>query len=141
MYGYVRIIALGVVRTVKAFDSALGALRTAPGLLLDLRNMPGCDRTDVAQPILESVITDVEAYQRVILRRGAAYTRTVAPRRPWACKAPVVVLVSRWTGSMGEGMGSRSTECAAVLVDCAAQEHGQHAIPQREVSELAARNR
>jgi Periplasmic protease len=103
-YGYVRINALGDSHTVSAFDSALTALRDSPGLLLDLRNTPEGGNTDVAEPILGRFITSMQAYQRVVPIRGAAYTRTVAARGPWTYTAPVVVLVSRWTGSMGEGM-------------------------------------
>ena len=103
-YGYIRINTLGNSRTVPAFDSALAALRDAPGLLLDLRDTPQGGNTDVAEPILGRLIGKVEGYQRVIPLHAATYTRTVSPRGPWTYTAPVVVLVSRWTGSMGEGM-------------------------------------
>lgn len=103
-YGYIRLTALGDSRTVAAFDSALAAVRDAPGLLLDLRDAPQGGSTDVAEPILGRLIGGIEGYQRVTPVHGRAYTRTVSPRGPWTYTAPIVVLVSRWTGSMGEGM-------------------------------------
>ena len=43
-------------------------------------------------------------YQRGRPVRGEAWTREVAPRGPWVYAGPLVVLVGRWTASMGEGM-------------------------------------
>lgn len=103
-YGYIRLNALGDSRSVAAFDSALASLRDTRGLVLDLRNTPGGGNTDVAEPILGRLITRAAGYQRVVPREGAAYVRTVQPRGPWEYVAPVVVLVGRWTGSMGEAM-------------------------------------
>lgn len=103
-FGYIRLNALGDSRSVAAFDSALAALHHTRGLVLDLRNTPGGGNTDVAEPILGRLITRASGYQRVVPREGAAYVRTVQPRGPWAYTTPVVVLVGRWTGSMGEAM-------------------------------------
>jgi C-terminal processing protease CtpA/Prc len=103
-YGYIRLNALGDSRSVPAFDSALRALRTTRGLVLDLRNTPGGGNTDVAEPILGRLIANAKGYQRVVPREGAAYVRIVKARGPWTFTAPVVVLVGRWTGSMGEAM-------------------------------------
>ena len=108
-YGYVRLNALGDSRSVPAFDSALAALRATRGLLLDLRETPGGGNTDVAEPILGRFITRTQGYQRVVPRDGGPdgagpYMRTVRPRGPWAYTRPLVVLVGRWTASMGEGM-------------------------------------
>ncbi|MFN2602728.1 MAG: S41 family peptidase [Gemmatimonadaceae bacterium] len=101
---YVRLNALGVERSVPAFDSALAALRGSKGLVLDLRNTPGGGNTSVAEPIMGRLISREEGYQRVIPRAESAYVRRVSPRGPWSYTNPVVVLVNRWTGSMGEGM-------------------------------------
>ena len=43
-------------------------------------------------------------YQKGVPMHGASWTREVSPRGGWTYKAPVVVLVGRWTASMGEGM-------------------------------------
>jgi hypothetical protein len=45
-----------------------------------------------------------QPYQRIEPLHGKIWTRRVAPRGPWQFTRPVTVLVSRWTGSMGEGM-------------------------------------
>lgn len=103
-YGYIRLNALGDSRSVAAFDSALASLRDSRGLVLDLRNTPSGGNTDVAEPILGRLITRTAGYQRVVPREGPAYVRTVEARGPWAYTAPVVVLVGRWTGSMGEAI-------------------------------------
>ena len=103
-YGYIRLNGLSDVRGVAAFDSALTALRDTHGLVLDLRNIPSGGNTDVAEPILGRLITTVQGYQRVVPRGGPTYVRVVRPRGPWTYTAPVVALVGRWTGSMGEGM-------------------------------------
>jgi C-terminal processing protease CtpA/Prc len=103
-YGYIRLNALGDTLSITEFDSALSALRSTSGLIIDLRNTPGGGSTNVAEPILGRLITRTEAYQRVAPPGSTAYLRTVAPRGPWPYTAPIVVLVGRWTGSMGEGM-------------------------------------
>ncbi len=103
--GYVRVNdALGDVRTVPAFDSALTALRDTRALILDLRDTPGGGNTGVAEPMLGRLLTRAAAYQRVVPLDAPATDRVVQPRGPWAYVAPVVVLVGRWTGSMGEGL-------------------------------------
>jgi len=104
VFGYVRLNALGDIATVSSFDSALAGLRDTRGLILDLRNTPGGGTTDIAEPILGRLIAHAAGYQRVIPRHGHAYARVVQPRGPWTYATPVVVLVGRWTGSMGEGM-------------------------------------
>jgi carboxyl-terminal processing protease len=103
-YGYIRLNALGDSGSVPAFDSALASFREAPGMILDLRNTPGGGNTSVAEPILGRFIAGTRGYQRIVPRNGAAYTRTVSERGPWTYERPLVVLVGRWTGSMGEGM-------------------------------------
>ena len=103
-YGYIRLNALADSRSVPAFDSALVALRNTRGLILDLRNTPGGGNTDVAEPILGRLIARAAGYQRVVPRNGPGYVRMARSRGPWTYTAPVVVLVGRWTGSMGEAM-------------------------------------
>jgi carboxyl-terminal processing protease len=102
--GYVRLNALGDGRSVAAFDSALEALRETSALVIDLRNTPGGGNTSVAEPIMGRLISREEGYQRVIPRAESAYGRRVSSRGPWTYTKPIVVLVNRWTGSMGEGM-------------------------------------
>lgn len=110
--GYVRIHnTLGDTRLVPAWDSALAALRDTRGLVLDLRDTPGGGNTTVARGIMGRLITEERPYQRHELaaeeaRHGVRriWVEHVAPRGPFAYTQPLVVLVGRWTASMGEGL-------------------------------------
>ena len=104
--------ALGETDLVAAFDEALEGLGDTDGLILDLRDTPSGGNTGVAEPILGRFIAEEGAYQRLGWWVTAGTTRVpramqsvVVPRTdapPYT--KPMVVLVSRWTGSMGEGM-------------------------------------
>jgi carboxyl-terminal processing protease len=110
--GYVRIHnALGDMALVAAFDSALAVLRDTRALVLDLRDTPSGGNTTVARGLLGRFIHEARPYQahelaweerRFGIRR--LWVEHVAPRGPFTYEQPVVVLVGRWTGSMGEGM-------------------------------------
>jgi C-terminal processing protease CtpA/Prc len=102
--GYIKVCNLGSDDTVTEFDAALEGLRNTRGLIIDLRATQSGGDTSVAEPILGRLIRRSMAYQRGVPRHGAAWTRKVSPRGPWTYAAPVVVLVGRWTASMGEGM-------------------------------------
>lgn len=103
--GYIRINnSLGNDATVAAFDEALERLRGARACILDLRDTPSGGNTSVAEPILGRFISVTQPYQRVIPLDQPAYNRQVNPHGPWTAKGPLIVLVGRWTGSMGEGM-------------------------------------
>lgn len=102
--GYIKIGDLGSQDTVAEFDSALERLKSTRGLILDLRATQSGGNTSVAEPIMGRLIERRMAYQRGVPRHGAGWTREVAPRGGWTYRAPVVVLVGRWTASMGEGM-------------------------------------
>jgi carboxyl-terminal processing protease len=102
--GYISINNLGDTDTIAAFDTALAALRDTSELFLDLRDTPGGGNTNVAEPILGRLIDHRRPYQRIEPMRGRRWLRHIAPRGPWHYTRPVTVLVSRWTGSMGEGM-------------------------------------
>ncbi|HEY0017180.1 MAG TPA: S41 family peptidase [Longimicrobium sp.] len=110
--GYVRIHnSLGDTRLVAAWDSALAALRDTRGLVLDLRDTPGGGNTTVARGILGRLIAEERPYQRHELaaeerRHGIRriWVEHAAPRGPFTYTRPVVVLVGRWTASMGEGL-------------------------------------
>jgi carboxyl-terminal processing protease len=102
--GYISVNNLGDTDTIVAFDAALDELRDTSELFLDLRNTPGGGNTDVAEPILGRLIDRQKPYQRIEPMHGRVWLRRVAPRGPWQYTRPVTVLVSRWTGSMGEGM-------------------------------------
>ncbi|MEO1967472.1 MAG: S41 family peptidase [Sphingomonadaceae bacterium] len=122
--GYIRFNnSLGETDTVAAFDKALARLRNAHGVILDLRDTPSGGNTDVAEPILGRLIAHTGHYQRIGAPDMRSYgtkgsvLRPIAPRGPFTLSAPLVVLVDRWTGSMGEGMtvGLKALDRAKVV--------------------------
>src|SRR5947209_19617 len=102
--GYIKINDLISAEIVPQFDSALNGVRASRGLVLDLRDIPRGGSTDVAEPILGRLIERRMGYQQVVPLHRMPYMKEVAPRGDWTYKAPIVVLVNRWTASMGEGM-------------------------------------
>jgi C-terminal processing protease CtpA/Prc len=102
--------SIGEQATVAAFDSALEQLRSARGLILDLRDVPSGGDSSVALGIMGRFVHGTLAYQRHrIPNYGQSdvernWLELVTPRGPFTYDAPVVVLVDHWTGSMGEGM-------------------------------------
>ncbi|MBO2009933.1 S41 family peptidase [Hymenobacter negativus] len=109
--GYLKINnSLGDNRLIARFDSALTALQGTQSLVLDLRETPSGGNTSVARAIMGRFIGKEAPYQRHELPNEEAETgiprrwlELVAPRGPRYSK-PLVVLVGRWTGSMGEGL-------------------------------------
>jgi carboxyl-terminal processing protease len=109
--GYIKINnSLGDSRLIAKFDSALTALQGTQGLVLDLRETPSGGNTTVARAIMGRFIEKEMPYQRHELPNEEAETgiprrwlELVAPRGLRYTK-PLVVLVGRWTGSMGEGL-------------------------------------
>ena len=122
--GHVRIHnALGQQALVPAFDQALTELQDMQALVLDLRDTPSGGNSLVARGIMGRLVTRLRPYQR---HEAVAEFRAHGIRRVWdehvAPRAapfvkPVVVLVGRWTGSMGEGLaiGLHAARGAAVL--------------------------
>ena len=103
-FGYIKINDLGSGETVARFDAALEQVRTTRGLVIDLRATQGGGNTSVAEPIMGRLIGRRMPYQKGAPVRGEGWTREVSPRGGWTYGAPVVVLVGRWTASMGEGI-------------------------------------
>ena len=109
--GYLKINnSLGDNRLIARFDSALTALQGTQSLVLDLRETPSGGNTTVARAIMGRFIEKEAPYQRHELPNEEVETgvprrwlELVAPRGPRYAK-PLVVLVGRWTGSMGEGL-------------------------------------
>ncbi|MEM9379666.1 MAG: S41 family peptidase [Planctomycetota bacterium] len=102
---------LGDRALIEAFDRALEELRGTRALVLDLRSTPGGGNTTVARAIMGRLVTEERPYQRHVLAEEErafgverVWIERVAPRGPFPYEAPVVVLVGRWTGSMGEGL-------------------------------------
>ncbi|MGV3540291.1 MAG: S41 family peptidase, partial [Rufibacter sp.] len=95
---------------IPAFDSVLNSLSNTKALILDLRETPSGGNTTVARAILGRFITKDQFYQKHEL---PAEERQYGVKRSWVEMAsqrgktydkPLVVLVSHWTGSVGEGI-------------------------------------
>lgn len=111
-FGYIRINnSLGDTGLIWQFDLALAALRNTRGLILDLRDTPSGGNTTVARGIMGRFIERDMPYQKHSIpaeerRYGTrrSWIELVSPRGEFTYRAPVVVLVNHWTGSMGEGI-------------------------------------
>lgn len=103
-FGYIKVNDLGSDETVARFDAALEQVRTTRGLIIDLRATQSGGNTSVAEPIMGRLVERRMAYQKGAPVRGEGWTREVSPAGGWTYRAPVVVLVGRWTASMGEGL-------------------------------------
>lgn len=110
--GYIRLHnSLGDTDLIKQFDVALAALRETRGLIIDLRDTPSGGNTTVARGLMGRFINRDMPYQKHSIpaeerqygtRRS--WIELVSPRGDFTYRAPVVVLVNHWTGSMGEGI-------------------------------------
>ncbi len=122
--GHVRVHnALGDPALVQAFDAALAAMPDVRALVLDLRDTPSGGTSSVARGIMGRFVQRPMPYQRHEL---VSEFRNTGARRIWVeyvaprgtpFPLPVVVLVGRWTGSMGEGIaiGLNAARDAPVL--------------------------
>ena len=122
--GYVRIHnSLGEQALVQEIDKALAGLPGVRALVIDLRDTPSGGNSSVARGIMGRFVQEMLPYQRHEL---VSEFRSTGIRRVWneyvaprgtPFLQPVVVLVGRWTGSMGEGLaiGLNATRGAPVL--------------------------
>jgi len=107
---------LGQNKLISEFDTALDGLMTTKGLIIDLRNTVDGGNSYVARGIMSRFINKKAPYQKhLIIER---YDNQPTIERSWieyvvprgtkvhanAYGNPVVILVGRWTGSMGEGL-------------------------------------
>lgn len=104
--------SLGENTLITAFDEALDSLMDTDALILDLRNTTSGGNTFVARGIMSRFVSESKPYQLhkgfdeswdnqpIIKRSWAEY---VSPRGKQYTK-PVIILVGKWTGSMGEGI-------------------------------------
>ncbi|WP_428742930.1 S41 family peptidase [Tenacibaculum sp.] len=103
--------SLGNNNLVSEFDKALNELKNTKGLIIDLRNTVDGGNSYVARGIMSRFIDTPKAYQKhwtvEEYNRNPKVERSwfeyVSPRKE-QYKKPVVILVGRWTGSMGEGL-------------------------------------
>lgn len=103
--------ALGNSETITDFDAAMSRAQPDQRIILDLRNTPSGGNTVVARAILGWFVSHAESYQVHELpveerQSGIArrWIEQVLPRRGKHHVGSVVVMVGRWTGSMGEGL-------------------------------------
>jgi C-terminal processing protease CtpA/Prc len=109
--GYIKINnSLGDNALIKAFDNSLDSLMNTNGLIIDLRETPSGGNTTVARAIMGRFIEKEMTYQKHSLPNEE---KEFGVRRSWVefvsprgriYKKPLVILVGRWTGSMGEGI-------------------------------------
>ncbi len=110
--GIVRINnSLGNNSLINEFDKALDNLMNTKGLVIDLRNTVDGGNSYVARGIMSRFINEPKPYQKHLTTEQyngnpiieRSWTEYVNPRKE-QYKKPVVILVGRWTGSMGEGL-------------------------------------
>ncbi len=103
--------SLGQNDLVSAFDKALDKIFGTKSLIIDLRNTVDGGDSYVARGIMSRFVSEDKPYQKHwyvdtavnnpdVVRTWVEY---ISPRAKTYTK-PVVVLVGRWTGSMGEGL-------------------------------------
>lgn len=103
--------SLGNDDLVTAFDTALDNLFDTEGLIIDLRNTLSGGDSYEAKGIMSRFIDELRPYQQHSVTEKS--NNNPAVERLWIeyvtprgdqYKQPVVLLVGRWTGSMGEGL-------------------------------------
>lgn len=103
--------SLGNDNLVNEFDSALNALMHTKGLVIDLRNTIFGGDSYEARGIMSRFIGESKPYQKHSFTSTSdnnpdierSWIEYVTPRSAQYEK-PVIILVGRWTGSMGEGL-------------------------------------
>ncbi|QJR13746.1 S41 family peptidase [Usitatibacter palustris] len=121
--------SLGDAGFVMHFDAALQHLKDTRGLILDLRETQGSGSEEVARAILGRFIETETPWQVRVPRGAKAITDNVAPRGPFAYRAPIVVLVDRWTAGEGEALATGLAAAArATLIGT--QMAGMHGKPR-----------
>jgi carboxyl-terminal processing protease len=103
--------SLGTNDLIHEFDEALDKLMNTKGLIIDLRNTVDGGNSYVARGIMSRFINEPKPYQKHLTTEQ--YDKNPIIERSWIeyvyprkeqFKNPVVILVGRWTGSMGEGL-------------------------------------
>ncbi|MEM1037726.1 MAG: S41 family peptidase [Pseudomonadota bacterium] len=102
--------SLGDNQTIVAFDEAMKALGESRAIIVDLRNTPSGGNTEVARSMIGHFTDEVRPYQ---VHEIPAFNREFSVPRRFAeyvfprgetYDGPLIILASRWTGSMGEGL-------------------------------------
>lgn len=103
--------SLGDFKAIAAFDEAMRSVPKRQRIVIDLRDTPSGGNTTVARAILGWFVDEPRGYQihnRPAEERETGIARQwieqVMPRKDMYRSIPPLVLVGRWTGSMGEGI-------------------------------------
>lgn len=96
--------SLSESKTKKEFKKALEKLKNTKGIILDLRNTVDGGSTNIANPIVGHFTNQKKVFQKY-KNSKTEFVDYILPEKPKYDK-PLIVLVGRWTGSMGEGMAS-----------------------------------
>ncbi|MCH7525619.1 MAG: hypothetical protein IIC74_11665 [Bacteroidetes bacterium] len=104
--------SLGNNLLITEFDQTLASLTNTKGLIIDLRNTVDGGNSYVARGIMSRFVSKEKPYQKHRIfdetwdkqpKIARSWIEYVDPRGK-QYKNPVVILVGRWTGSMGEGL-------------------------------------
>jgi len=102
--------SLGNNDLIEYFDKELDDLFDTKSLILDLRETPSGGNNTIAKAIMGRFISTEKSYQRYRFTSDEKetgvkqiWTEQVFPRGK-TYSNPLVILVGRWTGSMGEGI-------------------------------------
>jgi carboxyl-terminal processing protease len=104
--GYIRLRNRSAPRLLEAFDAALHYLSDTRALILDLRETPGPASRAATQAILARFVERQTPWQMRVPRVGPRITDSVAPAASAAYRAPLVVLVDRWTSGEAEALAA-----------------------------------
>ena len=96
--------SLGETKTKKEFKEVLKKLENTKGIILDLRNTVDGGSSNIANPIVGHFTEQKKVFQKY-KNAKTEFVDHIKPKKPNYDK-PLIVLVGRWTGSMGEGMAS-----------------------------------
>jgi C-terminal processing protease CtpA/Prc len=105
--GYLRVrVGTGDAELARHFDSALDHLRDTRALIVDVRENAGPGSRAATLSILGRFAAAPAPWQVREARGRTRVVDSVAPRGTSAYRAPVVVLVDRWTAGEGEALAA-----------------------------------
>tara|TARA_R110001632_G_scaffold43376_1_gene109866 strand:+ start:28108 stop:29304 length:1197 start_codon:yes stop_codon:yes gene_type:complete len=121
--GYIKFNnSLGNNSVITAFPEKVDEFKNTKAILLDLRDTPGGGNAEVAKSIMGKFVTKTIPYQkheRVSLEKEFGIKRSwielLSPlKNPY--EKPVIILVGRWTGSIGEAIAQGFSEIESAKV-------------------------
>ena len=105
--GYIRVrIGSQEPRLVEHFDAALNYLKDTRALIVDLRENIGPGSREATRAILARFVETETPWQMRARPGRPRVADSVAPRGGAPYRAPVVVLVDRWTAGEGEALAA-----------------------------------